>query len=170
MAWSPPLGMTLTWGCRLGDYYWAGNPRRGPLQPAASARVAMHCGARAAGRVGVGAGSGEGGAARLGGRGAGTGEGSVFGFWSLEFSFGPKVDARFFLVPEWEVARCLFKDQSREETRDAGLGSVVPRLGLGSKTFSLVRLRFAFEKVSVGLEWTWRGESWLYSGGEIQRH
>lgn len=38
------------------------------------------------------------------------------------------------------------------------------------KLSSLVSLRFAFEKVSVGLEWRWSGESWLYSGGEIQRH
>ena len=60
----------------------------------------MHCGARAAGRVGVGAGRGERGAARLGGRGAGREERSDFGFWSLEFSFGPRVDARFVLVPE----------------------------------------------------------------------
>lgn len=94
----------------------------------------MHCGAGAAGRVGVGAGRGEGGAARLGGRGAGRGERSDFGFWSLEFSFGPRVDASFVLVPEWEVARCL-KTNAKEETKDAGLGSVVPRLGLGSKTF-----------------------------------
>lgn len=66
------------------------------------------------GRVGVGAGRGEWGAARLGGHGAGRGERSVFGFGSLEFSFGPRVDARFVLVPEWEVARCLSKDQRQE--------------------------------------------------------
>lgn len=42
-------------GSSLGGYYRPGSPRWGPLQPAASARVAMHCGDRAAGRVGVGA-------------------------------------------------------------------------------------------------------------------
>ena len=38
------------------------------------------------------------------------------------------------------------------------------------KLSSLVSLRFAFGKVSVGPEWRWSGESWLYSGGAIQRH
>lgn len=85
----------------------------------ASARVAMHCGAGAAGRAGGGALRGHG-----GGRSARTV--SVSGFYSLlptlEFSSEQRAEARSVLVPEWEVARCLSEDQSQVEKRDGGAG------------------------------------------------
>lgn len=96
----------------------------GPFQPAASARVAMHCGARADSEWEWARGAGGGGR-RIWARGAVSG----LSFYSLlpilEFSAGQSADGRFVLVPgvgEGEVSVKRPKPRREEGWPDGGAG------------------------------------------------
>lgn len=97
----------------------------GPLQPAASARVARHCGSPGGCRVGVGA-------RRWGVAGSGCGSGAAVSGPScysllpiLEFSAGQRADGAFFLMPgvgDREVSAERPKPRREEGWPDGGAG------------------------------------------------